>query len=99
MYTSGCPKNQNRFSNRNGEPPLGARKNVVDAVRSSASISRAANSIGGPSSISTDVVSMLQTKIGIRFQVRPGARWLRMVAIMLTAFRIIAMPIRANAKM
>ncbi len=66
-------------------------------VRSRISISTAASSIGGPSSISTDVVSMLQTKIGSRAQVMPGARWLKTVTSMFRAFRIMPIPTRANA--
>ena len=85
------------FSYRNGLPPVGAEKNVVPDVRSSTSMSTAASSIGGPSSISTEVVSMLQTKIGSRDQVMPGARWLKIVTIMFSAFRIMPTPISANA--
>ena len=66
-------------------------------MRSRISITTAASSIGGPSSISTDVVSMLQTKIGSRDHVMPGARWLKIVTIMLSAFRIMPIPTRPNA--
>ena len=59
----------------------------------------AAMKVGGPSSISTEVASMLHTKIGSRPQVRPGARMVKMVTIMLSAFRIIAMAVRKKAKM
>jgi hypothetical protein len=59
----------------------------------------AARSVGGPSSISTEVASMLHTKIGSRPQVIPGARIVNTVTSMLRAFRIIAQPVRKKAKM
>ena len=76
---------------------MGGMKNEVAAVRSSTCISTAASSIGGPSSISTEVVSMLHTKIGRRDHVMPGARWLNTVTSMLSAFRIMPMPTSAKA--
>ena len=42
---------------------------------------------------------MLQTKIGSRFQVSPGARMVMIVTIRLIAFRIIATATRKKAKM
>ena len=72
---------------------------MVPDVRSSVIISRPATSTGAPSSISTVVASMLQTKIGSRFQLSPGARMVMIVTIRLIAFRIIATATRKKAKM
>ena len=55
-------------------------KNAVWTVRSKATMSRAAISIGAASIIRTTVASTPQTKIGSRVQVMPGARIVMMVA-------------------
>jgi hypothetical protein len=38
MYTSGCPKNQNRCCQSSAEPPCAGSKNAVPKLRSSSSI-------------------------------------------------------------
>jgi hypothetical protein len=68
-------------------------------VRSSAAIVSVATSIGAASTISTDVASTDQTKIGRRDQVSPGARMVRIVAIMFSPSRHIEMPTRAKKMM
>ena len=56
-------------------------------------------STGAASTISTDVVRTPQTKIGSRVQVKPGARMVTIVAIMLSPSSVIEMPTRAKKMM
>ena len=56
-------------------------------------------STGAASTISTAVESTPQTKMGRRVQVRPGARMVRTVAIMLTPRRVIETPTSAKKMM
>ena len=75
MYTSGCPKNQNRFSHRYELPPCAASNNAVSAVRSiNEHVHDAATSTGAASTISIAVTSIDHTNTGRRVQVMPGAR-------------------------
>ena len=74
-------------------------KNVVCTVRSNAPIASTAMSTGAASTISTAVESTPQTKIGRRVQVRPGARIVRMVAIMFTPSSVIEIPTSAKKMM
>src|SRR5260370_39327516 len=71
-------------------------KNVVCAVRSSSAIPSVAISTGAASTISADVVSTPQTKIGSRVHVRHGARMGTIVAIMLSPSSVIEMPTSAK---
>ena len=50
MYTSGCPKNQNRCWYSTGEPPLRGSKNWVPKRRSASSIASAPLSTGNATS-------------------------------------------------
>ncbi len=68
-------------------------------VRSSAAIESVAISIGAESTISTEVASTDQTKIGRRDQVSPGARSVMIVAIMFSPSRHIEMPTSAKKMM
>src|SRR5713226_6469749 len=97
MYTSGWPKNQNRFSYRYWLPPALARKNEVFALRSIITIDIVATSTGAASTIRTDVVSTDHTKIGNRVQVIPGARIVRIVAIRLKPTSVNEIAISMNA--
>ncbi len=99
MYTSGCPKNQNRFSNRYELPPPAGMKKLVPIVRSSAAISRVAISVGAASTIRIEVANVAHTKIGSRDHVSPGARIVMMVAIMFRPSRVIDTPTRAKKMM
>src|SRR5258708_18732243 len=99
MYTSGCPKNQNRFSNRYGLPPELTMKKEVLIVRSIAAIKSAPISIGAANTIRTEVASTDHTKIGSRDHVIPGARWATIVAIMFKPSRHIETPTSAKKQM
>ena len=56
-------------------------------------------STGAASTFSTEVATMLQTKIGSRPQVSPGARIVITVASMLNARSVIEMPTSAKNMM
>ena len=84
MYTSGWPKNQNRFCHRSA-PPLLAAKTWAPRRRSTSSTSSAAASTGNASSTMIEVSSAFQVKIGIRNIVMPGARMQKIVVMKLTA--------------
>ncbi len=99
MYTSGCPKNQNRFSYRYWLPPWLERKNPVCAVRSSATSASVVISTGAARTFRTEVETIPQTKIGRRPKLRPGARIVKTVASMLNARSVIEMPTSAKNMM
>src|SRR5437764_494318 len=82
-------KNQARFSNKYWLPPELSMKNEVCRLRSKATIRRAAIRTGAASTISPEVVSTPQQKIGSRLQVKPGARIDAIVTIRLSPSRII----------
>lgn len=65
MYTSGCPKNQNRCWYRIGPPPPKGSKKVVFRLRSVKSIVMPAASTGKDSSRSTAVIRTDHTNIGV----------------------------------
>jgi hypothetical protein len=91
MYTSGCPKNQNRCCHRIG-PPFAASNTCAPNVRSASSTNKAAARIGNAISTRIEVTRMFQVKIGIRNIVIPGARMHRIVVMKLTAPRIVPRP-------
>ena len=74
MYTSGWPKNQNRFCQRIGDPPPWTEKMWVPKCRSQKSMIRALVRTGNAIRIRMAVTSMFQVKIGMRNMVMPGAR-------------------------
>ena len=98
MYTSGCPKNQNRFSYRYWLPPCAGTKKFVCATRSRIAIDSVAISTGAASTISTDVEMTPQTKIGSRVHVSPGARIVTTVASMFMPRSVIEMPTSAKKR-
>lgn len=65
IYTSGCPKNQNRCWNRIGSPPPHGSKNEVFRLRSVSSIVIAAARTGRASSNIMAVIITDQTNNGI----------------------------------
>jgi hypothetical protein len=83
MYTSGCPKNQNTCWNITGSPPPAALKKLVPKWMSKSIIVTAPASTGITASSRYAVTSQVQTKSGIFISVIPGARMLRIVAMML----------------
>ncbi|CAM5528277.1 hypothetical protein SGLAM104S_00950 [Streptomyces glaucescens] len=95
MYTSGCPKNQNRCCHSSA-PPFAASKTCEPNRRSASRQSSAAASTGNASRIRIDVNRVFQVKIGIRNIVMPGARIPMMVVMKLTAPRIVPKPASAS---
>ncbi len=91
MYTSGCPKNQNRCCHRIG-PPTAESKMCAPSSRSASSESSAPPRIGNAISTSRLVTSVFHTKIGIRNMVIPGARMQMIVVMKLTAPRMVPRP-------
>ncbi len=91
MYTSGCPKNQNRCCQRI-DPALAELKTWAPSCRSAPSASSAAARIGNAITTSRDVISAFQLKIGIRNMVMPGARIVMIVVMKFTAPRIVPKP-------
>src|SRR5699024_6509499 len=82
IYTSGCPKNQNKCCHRMA-PPFSGSKMWPPKRRSSPSPNRAAASGGNAISTSSDVISAFQVKIGTRHMVMPGARSVMIVVAIL----------------
>ena len=68
-------------------------------MRSKATIRSVAIRTGAASTISPEVVSAPQQKIGRRLQVSPGARIVAIVTIRLSPSRVIERPTRAKKKM
>ena len=91
MYTSGCPKNQNRCWYRIA-PPLAGSNTCEPKCRSAASPSSAAVRIGNAISTRIEVIRMFQVKIGSRHIVIPGQRRQITVVIMFTAPRMVPSP-------
>jgi len=95
MYTSGWPKNQNRFCHRIA-PPLDALNTCPPSLRSISSTSNAAASTGNARITSTLVSRMFQVKMGIRNMVMPGARMQMIVVMKLTPDRMVPSPDRVR---
>src|SRR3990172_101635 len=97
IYTSGCPKNQNRCCHSSGEPPLWSVtgvsvstsppgiKKLVPAVRSSSSRTQAASSTPNDSRLRMAVISQAHTVSGMRDKVMPLARRSRVVVMKFSA--------------
>ena len=88
MYTSGCPKNQNRCWKRIGSPPLDASKKAVPKFLSVSSMVIAPANTGIANSNRKVVTKIDQTNRGIRCMVSPGARIFRIVVMKLIELRI-----------
>ena len=82
MYTSGWPKNQNTCWNSTGSPPPAALKKLVPKNLSVSSMVTAPASTGMDAISRNAVINHVQTNSGRRMKVMPGARMLKMVAIM-----------------
>jgi len=98
MYTSGCPKNQNRCWYSTGSPPPAGSKKEVFKLRSVRSIVIAPANTGKLSKRSKAVIPTAHTKRGIRSSRTPSLRILRIVVIKLTAPKIEEIPARCNEK-
>lgn len=98
IYTSGCPKNQNRCWNRMGSPPPVGSKNVVLKLRSVRSIVIAPASTGNESRSRIVVINTDHTKRFKRSHTIPGARILITVVMKFTAPRIEEIPAKCREK-
>lgn len=81
IYTSGCPKNQNKCWKSIGSPPPVGSKNVVFMLRSVSSIVIAPAKTGRERSSNIVVKKIDQTKSGSRSMVMPGLRIFIIVVI------------------
>lgn len=88
IYTSGCPKNQNRCWYRMGSPPPAGSKKVVLRFRSVRSMVIPAARTGSDRSSSTAVINTDHTNRGVWYCDRAGGFMLIMVVIKLMAPRI-----------
>lgn len=98
IYTSGCPKNQNRCWYRIGSPPPAGSKNEVFRFRSVRSIVIAPARTGRDRSRSTTVIVTAHTNNGIRSKRNPCQRILITVVMKLTAPRIEEAPAKCSEK-
>lgn len=92
IYTSGCPKNQNKCWYRIGSPPPAGSKKAVFRLRSVRSMVIAPARTGRESSKSTAVITTAHTNKGIRSSRSPFHRILITVVIKFNAPRIEEIP-------
>lgn len=98
MYTSGCPKNQNKCWYRIGSPPPAGSKNAVLRLRSVSSIVIAPAKTGSLNNNNTAVITTDHTNNGTRSKRSPFDRMLITVVIKLTAPIIEETPARCREK-
>ena len=98
MYTSGCPKNQNRCWNKIGSPPPAGSKKVVLKFLSVRSIVIPPASTGNDNNSRKAVISTDHTKSGSLCIVMPGPRMLNIVVIKFIAPKILLIPDRWRLK-
>lgn len=94
IYTSGCPKNQNKCWYKIGSPPPAGSKNDVFTFRSVRSIVIAPANTGNDRRRRTTVIVTAHTNKGIRSKRRPFHRMLATVVIKLIAPKIDEIPAR-----
>lgn len=94
MYTSGCPKNQNRCWYRTGSPPPAGSKKEVFKLRSVNSIVIAPANTGSERSRRMAVKNTDQTNSGVRSHDIPAERMLIIVVMKFTAPRMDLAPAR-----
>jgi hypothetical protein len=98
MYTSGCPKNQNKCWYKIGSPPPAGSKKEVFKFRSVNSMVIAPANTGKERSKRTAVIITDQTNKGIRSKVIPSERILITVVIKFTAPKIDEIPAKCKEK-
>jgi hypothetical protein len=96
MYTSGCPKNQNKCWYNTGSPPPAQSKKAVLKLRSVNNIVIAPAKTGKESNNKKAVIYTAQTNKGVRCAVIPGARMFVIVTIKLTAPKIEETPAKCK---
>ena len=99
IYTSGCPKNQNRCWKRIGSPPPAGSKKVVLIFRSVRSIVIAPARTGRERRRRNVVINTDQTNKGSRSKEIPGARILITVVIKFIEAKIDDAPAKWREKM
>jgi len=99
MYTSGCPKNQNKCWYKIGSPPPVGSKNLVLRFRSVNNIVMAPASTGRDNNNKITVIFADHTNNGTRSKVIPLARILIIVEMKLIAPRIDDTPAKCKEKM
>jgi hypothetical protein len=98
IYTSGCPKNQNKCWYRIGSPPPAGSKNDVFRFRSVRSIVIAPARTGRDKRSNTTVIVTAHTNRGIRSRVKPCHRILITVVMKFTAPKIDEAPAKCKEK-
>jgi len=98
IYTSGCPKNQNKCWYRIGSPPPAGSKNEVFRFRSVSNIVIAPAKTGKERRRSTTVIVTAHTNSGMRSNRNPCHRILITVVIKFTAPRMDEAPARWREK-
>ena len=97
MYTSGCPKNQNRCWYRIGSPPPATSKNAVLKLRSVSIIVIPPASTGRDSSSSTAVTTTAHPNSASLCSLIPGLRIFSIVVMKLIAPSRLLIPDRCRA--
>ena len=92
MYTSGCPKIQNRCCQSIGLAPAAGTKKFAPKNRSNISSIRATVITGNASTRRNEVTRVIQVNRGMRMRDIPGARMLTMVTMKLKAAAREAIP-------
>ncbi len=93
MYTSGCPKIQNRCCQSSGSAPADIEKNVASKLRCIVSSTRATVMTGMANNNRNWVTMIIQVSVGTRMIVMPLVRMLMIVTIRLIAPTSEAMPV------
>lgn len=94
MYTSGCPKNQNKCWYKIGSPPPEGSKNVVLKLRSVSSIVMAPASTGNDNNKRMAVIITDHTNKGMESKFMDRGRMFKIVVMKLMAPRIEDTPAR-----
>lgn len=98
MYTSGCPKNQNKCWYKIGSPPPAGSKNEVLKFRSVNNIVIAPANTGKANNNKIAVMKTAHTNNGNRCIVIPGPRMLMTVVMKFTAPKIELAPAKCKLK-
>ena len=93
MYTSGCPKIQNRCCHSNGSAPASTVKNVASKLRCNVNNTSATVMTGMANNSKKLVTMIIQLNVGTRIIDMPLVRMLRTVTIRLMAPVREAMPV------
>ena len=98
IYTSGCPKNQNKCWNKTGSPPVWASKKAVPKFLSVNNIVIAPAKTGRERSNKKAVTNIDQANKGILCKVMPGVLIFKIVVIKLIAPKIDEAPAMCKLK-